>query len=147
MTRSFNAQAFLNSSGVGTTVREYRRDETVFRQGDREGHVLYVRTGGVQLSMRSSAGREVPMGMAGPGDFFGEGGLGGQRIRTSSATAITPSVIMRIGQRRMAGLLHHQRGMSDRFIVHMLSRNLRIEEDLAEQRAGDVPAPRGRVQL
>jgi CRP/FNR family cyclic AMP-dependent transcriptional regulator len=50
-----------------------------------------------------------------------------------SATAITPSVIVLVGKDKMVRLLHMQHGMSDRFISHMLSRNIRIEEDLIDQ--------------
>ena len=71
--------------------------------------------------------------MLGPGDFFGEGCLAGQRNRTGSATAITPSVIVMIGKEKMARLLHSQHAMSDRFISHMLSRQIGIEEDLVDQ--------------
>jgi CRP/FNR family cyclic AMP-dependent transcriptional regulator len=71
--------------------------------------------------------------MLGPGDFFGEGCLAGQRLRMGSATAITPSAIAAIQKDKMARLLHRQHAMSDRFITHMLSRNIRIEEDLIDQ--------------
>jgi CRP/FNR family transcriptional regulator, cyclic AMP receptor protein len=68
----------------------------------------------------------------GPGDFLGEGGLAGQPSHLSSATAITPSAIVAIGKHTMLGLLHQQHAMSDRFIAHMLARNIRCEEDLID---------------
>src|SRR5204862_3207445 len=71
--------------------------------------------------------------MLGPTDFFGEGCLTGQPLRVGTATAITPSVILSIRKEEMARLLHTQHAMSDRFISHMLGRNLRIEEDLIDQ--------------
>jgi CRP-like cAMP-binding protein len=71
--------------------------------------------------------------MLGPGDFFGEGCLAGQRFRIGSATAVVPSTVLLVGKRAMVALLHKQHGMSDRFISHMLSRNIRIEEDLIDQ--------------
>src|SRR5204863_5730790 len=71
--------------------------------------------------------------MLGPGDFFGEGCLAGQALRMGSATAITPSTILLVGKEKMVGLLHKQHAMSDRFITHMLARNIRIEEDLIDQ--------------
>ena len=71
--------------------------------------------------------------MLGPGDFFGEGCLAGQPVRMGSATAITPSVILLINKDKMIRLLHKQHAMSDRFIAHMLARNIRIEEDLIDQ--------------
>jgi CRP/FNR family transcriptional regulator, cyclic AMP receptor protein len=129
----FNAQAFLASAGVAKTIRHYGRGETIFAQGDACEHVMYVQTGGVKLSVLSKTGREAVVAMLGPGDFFGEGCLAGQPVRMGSATAITPSTILLVGKEKMVGLLHKQHAMSDRFISHMLARNIWIEEDLIDQ--------------
>src|SRR6059036_172781 len=130
---AFNAQAFLDSSGVAKGVVEYARDAVIFTQGDLCEDVLYIQTGGVKLSVLSKTGREAVVAMLGPGDFFGEGCLAGQPVRMGSATAITPSVIRIVAKDKMVRLLHKQHAMSDRFISHMLSRNIRIEEDLIDQ--------------
>ena len=129
----FNAQAFLDSSGIAKNIVEYGRGETIFTQGDACEDVLYIQAGGVKLSVLSKTGREAVVAMLGPGDFFGEGCLAGQPVRTGSATAITPSVILLVGREKMVHLLHQQHAMSDRFISHMLTRNIRIEEDLIDQ--------------
>src|SRR5467141_3741133 len=130
---AFSAQAFLDSAGVSKTVREYGRGETIFTQGDPCRHVMYIKGGGVKLSVLSKTGREAVVAMLGPRDFFGEACLAGQPIRVGSATAIAHSVIVRVDKDKMARLLHRQHAMSDRFIAHMLSRNIRIEEDLIDQ--------------
>jgi CRP/FNR family cyclic AMP-dependent transcriptional regulator len=130
---AFSAQAFLESSGVAKTIVEYRRGETIFTQGDACEDVLYIQSGGVKLSVLSKTGREAVVAMLGPGDFFGEGCLAGQPSRMGSATALTPSVILLVRKDKMVRLLHKQHEMSDRFISHMLSRNIRIEEDLIDQ--------------
>jgi CRP-like cAMP-binding protein len=130
---AFNAQAFLETSGIARTIREYGRGETVFTQGDACEEVMYIQTGGIKLSVLSKTGREAVVGMLGPGDFFGEGCLAGQPVRMGSATAITPSVILLVNKEKMVRLLHKQHEMSDRFIAHMLARNIRIEEDLVDQ--------------
>jgi CRP/FNR family transcriptional regulator, cyclic AMP receptor protein len=132
-TPAFDAQDFLDSSGVTKTVLEYARGETIFTQGDACEDVLYIQMGGVKLSVLSKTGREAVVAMLGPGDFFGEGCLAGQPVRMGSAMAITPSVVLLIAKQKMVRLLHRQHGMSDRFISHMLSRNIRIEEDLIDQ--------------
>jgi CRP-like cAMP-binding protein len=131
--RPFDAQAYLDSAGLSKTVTAYGRNENVFTQGDACEHVMYIRSGGVKLSVLSKAGREAVVAMLGPGDFFGEGCLAGQPVRIGSATAITPSVVLLVTKRRMLQLLHRQHAMSDRFITHMLARNIRIEEDLIDQ--------------
>ena len=132
-TKPFNAQAFLESAGVRKTIVNYGRGDAVFTQGDGCDHVLYIKAGAVKLSVLSTAGREAVVAILGPGDFFGEGCLAGQRVRMGSATAITPSVILLVEKSKMIRLLHRQRAMSDRFIAHMLARNIRIEEDLIDR--------------
>jgi len=129
----FSLQELLESAGVSKGVVHYGRGDVVFTQGDPCDHVLYIQTGGVKLSVLSKLGREAVVAMLGPGDFFGEGCLAGQPLRMGTATAITPSNILLVGKDKMIGLLHKQHAMSDRFISHMLSRNIRIEEDLVDQ--------------
>ena len=107
--------------------------KTIFTQGDPCESVLYIQKGGVKLSVLSKTGREAVVAMLGPGDFFGEGCLAGQSVRMGSATAITGSTILLVDKDQMVRLLHEQHGLSDRFIAHMLARNIRIEEDLVDQ--------------
>lgn len=121
------------SSGVPKTVVNFARGETIFTQGDASDHVMYIRLGGVKLSVMSKNGREAVVAMLGPTDFFGEACLAGHAARMGSATAITPCVILMVRKGEMLRLLQTQHAMSDRFIAHMLSRNLRIEEDLIDQ--------------
>jgi CRP/FNR family cyclic AMP-dependent transcriptional regulator len=129
---TFNVQAFLGSAGIARKIVEYRRAEVIFTQGDPSESVLYIQKGGVKLSVLSKTGREAVVAMLGPGDFFGEGCLAGQPVRMGSATAITDSIILLVDKDQMVGLLHKQHTMSDRFIAHMLARNIRIEEDLID---------------
>ena len=129
----FNVQAFLDSAGVARKIVRYRQDEAIFTQGDPCEHVLYVQKGAVKLSVLSKSGREAVVAMLGPGDFFGEGCLAGQSIRMGTATATTDSIVLRVDKARMVRLLHEQHAFSDRFIAHMLARNIRIEEDLVDQ--------------
>ncbi len=130
---AFDARPLLGFSGIAKSIAEYGRGETIFTQGDPSRDVFYIQTGGVKLSVLSKTGREAIVAMLGQGDFFGEGCLAGQPVRTGSATAITPSVIFLVAKKVMVRLLHKQHAMSDRFISHMLSRNIRIEEDLIDQ--------------
>jgi CRP/FNR family transcriptional regulator, cyclic AMP receptor protein len=130
---AFNAQTFLKSTGIAKKIVEFARGETIFTQGDPCDDVLYVQSGGVKLSVLSKTGREAVVAMLGPGDFFGEGALAGQPLRMGSAAAITQSSILLVDKKKMVRLLHSQHAMSDRFISHMLSRNIRIEEDLIDQ--------------
>ena len=129
----FDAQAFLNSAGVAKQIVEFRRAEVIYAQGDICDSVMYLREGGVKLSVLSKTGREAVVAMLGPGDFFGEGCLAGQPVRMGAATATMDSIILFVDKEAMVSLLHNQHGLSDRFITHMLARNIRIEEDLVDQ--------------
>jgi len=130
---SFNAQAFLESAGIAKRIVNFRRGETIFTQGDPCEHVLYIQKGNVKLSVLSKAGREAVVAMLGAGEFFGEGCLAGQPVRMGTATATADSAILLIDKERMIGLLHKQHALSDRFIAHMLARNMQIEADLIDQ--------------
>jgi len=123
-------KALLDSSGTSAT---FARGETIFTQGDVNEDVLYILSGGVKLSVRSKTGREAVVAMLGPGDCFGEACLTGQRLRTGTATAITPTAIQRVAKGRMAHLLRRDHAISDWFIDQMVARNIRIEEDLIDQ--------------
>jgi CRP/FNR family cyclic AMP-dependent transcriptional regulator len=129
----FDAQAFLDSTGVARKVREFKKKETIFSQGDPSRSVLYIQKGGVRLSVVNETGKEAVVAVLGPGDFFGEGCLAGQPIRIATATAITPTTALVIDKTEMIRVLHHEHAFSDRFISFMLARNIRIEEDLIDQ--------------
>jgi CRP/FNR family transcriptional regulator, cyclic AMP receptor protein len=131
--RAFNAQTFLESAGVAKTIVQYGRGDAIFTQGDACAHVMYIQAGGVKLSVLSKTGREAVVAMLGPGDFFGEECLAGEPVRMGNALAITPTTILSVAKAKMVGLLHKQHAMSDRFIAHMLARNIQIEEDLLDQ--------------
>jgi CRP/FNR family cyclic AMP-dependent transcriptional regulator len=130
---AFNARAFLESAGIARKIVDYRRADAIFTQGDPCDHVMYIQKGGVKLSVLSKAGREAVVAMLGPGEFFGEGCLAGQPVRMGTATATTESTILLVDKDQMVRLLHRQHALSDRFIAHMLARNIRIEEDLIDQ--------------
>jgi CRP-like cAMP-binding protein len=129
----FNAQAFLDSAGLAKKIVAYSRNDSIFTQGDPCEHVLYIQKGGVKLSVLSKAGREAVVAILGAGEFFGEGCLAGQSVRMGSATAMGDCTILLIDKHQMIRLLHKQHALSDRFISHMLARNIRIEEDLVDQ--------------
>jgi CRP/FNR family cyclic AMP-dependent transcriptional regulator len=130
---AFNAQDFLDSAGVARKVQEFTKKEKIFTQGDPCKNVLYVQKGGVRLSVVNESGKEAVIAILGPGDFFGEGCLAGQPIRIGTATAIVATTILLIEKKEMVRVLHAEHAFSDRFISYMLSRNIRIEEDLVDQ--------------
>jgi CRP/FNR family transcriptional regulator, cyclic AMP receptor protein len=132
-TPAFDAQAFLDSAGLARRIVEYRALQKVYVQGDSTDNVFYIQKGGVRLSVVNEVGKEAVVAMLGPGDFFGEGGLAGQPLRMGTATAIVPTALLVIGKQEMIRVLHAEHAFSDRFVAHMLSRNIRIEQDLIDQ--------------
>ena len=130
---AFSAQAFLDSAGISRRVVEYRKLQKIYVQGDPAKSVMYIHSGSVKLSVLSNRGREAVLGILGPTDFFGESCLAGQDIRMGSATAMIPTVLMVIEKNEMMRVLHAEHSLSDLFMSYILSRNIRIEEDLVDQ--------------
>ena len=131
--RNFNPQVFLDTAGVSRKVMEYRRGESIYSQGEPADTVMYIQKGGVKFSVVNGTGKEAVVAMFGPGDFFGEGCLAGQTLRVSTAVAVTDCTLARIEKSRMARMLHEQHEISELFVTHLLSRNIRYEEDLVDQ--------------
>jgi CRP/FNR family transcriptional regulator, cyclic AMP receptor protein len=131
--RAFDVKLFLDSTGLGRKVAKFLRKETVFAQGDTAKNVMYIQEGGVKLTVLNEVGREAVVAILGPGDFFGEGCLAGQSICMATATAIAPTIVLVIEKSEMIRVLHEEHQFSDRFIAYMLTRNIRVEEDLIDQ--------------
>ena len=130
---AFDAHAFLNSAGVAKKVRLFKRAEIIFSQGTQASSVMYIQEGGVKITALNAAGKEAIIAILGPGDFFGEGCLAGQTVRMGNATALTPSTVLVIDKKEMLNVLHEQHELSDLFISFVLTRNIRVEEDLIDQ--------------
>ena len=130
---AFDVKLFLDSAGVGRKVVKFQGKETVFAQGDPAKNVLYIQEGGVKLTVINESGKEAVVAILGPGDFLGEGCLAGQSICMATATAIAPTTVLVIEKSEMIRVLHGEHEFSDRFIAHMLARNIRVEENLIDQ--------------
>jgi CRP-like cAMP-binding protein len=129
----FSAQAFLDSAGVARKVRQYKEAEIIFSQGKPAESVFYIQEGSVKITVVNEIGKEAVIAILGPEDFFGEGCLADQPIRMGNAKSITPSTVLVIDKDEMAKVLHDQRELSDLFINFVLTRNMRIEENLIDQ--------------
>jgi CRP/FNR family transcriptional regulator, cyclic AMP receptor protein len=130
---AFDPKTFLSRIETGKTTREYRNKQTVFSQGDPADSVFYVQNGKVKLTVVSPRGKEAVIGVLERESFFGEGCLTGQALRMSTASAIQPSCIVRVGRPTMIRLLHREPEFAELFTAYLLSRNVRMEEDLVDQ--------------
>jgi len=130
---SFDLKVFLDTAGVARHIVKFRKSQKICSQGDPAEGVQYVQQGGVKLSVINEDGKEAVLAILGPGDFFGEGCLAGQTVCMGTAIAIAPTCVLFIEKTEMLRVLRTERALSDRFIAHMLTRNIRIEEDLVDQ--------------
>ena len=117
----------------GGTSKEYQKNRTVFSQGNPADAVFYIEKGKVKLTVLSARGKEAVVAILGNGDFFGEGCLAGQPLRIATAASITECSILRVQKETMIRMLHNEPAWSERFMAYLLSRNVRIEEDLVDQ--------------
>ena len=129
----FDLQAFLESAGVARTIRKYERSAIIFSQGDAAKDVFYIQNGSVKLSVLSKTGKEAVVGVLGQGDFFGEGCLASQPRRMATASAMSATAVLVVEKPQMLEMLHTQTALAERFLAHMLARNIRVEEDLVDQ--------------
>src|SRR6202050_2191426 len=111
----------------------FHRKQTIFAQGDSRDGLFFVQSGKVQLSVVSEAGREATLGILGENDFFGEGGLAGQPLRMSSATAMTGRVLLHIGRKEMMHAMSLEPKLAVMFVKYLLKRNIRYQDDLVDQ--------------
>jgi len=130
---TFNPQTFLKQVGRGKTTLKSLKRQILLSQGDTADAVFYVQAGKVKLTVVSPQGKEAVIAMLEPGSFFGEGCLAGQLVYLATATAVEDSTLVRIDKQTMLRLLHDDPAFSAQFLEHMLTRSIRIQEDLVDQ--------------
>ena len=131
--REFDPKVFLATIGEGRKIVLVPKKQMLFTQGDAADAVFYIQKGKVRLTVVSGNGKEATIGILSAGDFFGEGGLGGQPFRMGSANAMTDCELLRIDKKAMMLALHREHTFSDLFVAYLLARNIRYEEDLVDQ--------------
>jgi CRP/FNR family transcriptional regulator, cyclic AMP receptor protein len=131
--RPFEVVKYLESAGVHRTVAKYGKGQRIFSQGDLSDTVMYLQAGVVKIAVASSTGKEAIIALLQPGEFFGEGCIAGQPLRVASATAMESVSVLKIEKPEMIRVIHEEPAFSDRFVAHMLKRNVRVEEDLVDQ--------------
>jgi CRP-like cAMP-binding protein len=129
----FDPMVFLATVDGGRTISKYRKNETIFRQGDPAGAVFYIQKGKLKITVISEHGKEAVVALLGPDEFCGEGCLTGQPLRISTATAMTDCEIMRLEKAAIIRVLHEEPTFSEMFLSHLLTRTMRVEEDLVDQ--------------
>ena len=131
--KQFNLGDYLASTGAGRALIDFEPGQVVFGQGETAAAVYYIRHGSIKLTTVSKGGKEAVVALLNTGSFFGEGCLLGQPKRLTTATAMQATALNVIERKEMVRMLHEEHLFADRFILHMLKRNVRIEEDLVDQ--------------
>jgi CRP/FNR family transcriptional regulator, cyclic AMP receptor protein len=129
----FDPKLYLAKIGKGRTISDFRRNHTVFVQGDAADSIFYIQKGKVKLTVVSRQGKEAVVAILGAGDFFGEGCLAGQSVRMFTASTMTECSLMKLQMGAVIRVLHEEPSFSELFVRYLLSRNIRIQEDLVDQ--------------
>jgi CRP/FNR family transcriptional regulator, cyclic AMP receptor protein len=119
--------------GLVTLNNTFAPRGTIFSQGEVAETLMYIQRGRVKLSVASKAGKVAIVAILGPGEFIGEMCLGSGNIRMGTATAIAPTALQVIERNEMVRALHADHALSYAFLSYLLSRNIRLEEDLVDQ--------------
>jgi CRP/FNR family transcriptional regulator, cyclic AMP receptor protein len=129
----FSPKIFLAKVGHGKSLLRPSKHQLIFSQGDAADAVFYIQAGQVKLTVVSEQGKEAVIAILEPGSFFGEGCLAGQLVCMATATAMGNSALIRIDKQAMIRVLHDEPSFSKLFLTYLLSRNIRIQEDLVDQ--------------
>lgn len=129
----FNPHTFLSTIGKGREMLSFQKRDAIFAQGDPTDGLFFIQRGKVRLTVVSEGGKEATLGILGEGDFFGEGGLAGQLIRMSSATAMSDCVLLHIEKKAMMLAMGLEPKLSATFVKYLLKRNIRYQDDLVDQ--------------
>src|ERR1700691_11038 len=119
----FDPKVFLAKVNGGRVISNYRKDQTVFRQGDPADSVFYIQSGKGKITAISEQGKEAVVPLLGTDDFFGEGCLTGQPLRLSTVSAMAQCVIVRISKADITGVIHKEPAFAELFIAPLLARN------------------------
>ncbi len=129
----FDPVAFLSNAGLGRKIIELKPKQPFFTQGERADSVFYVQKGRAKLTVVSQCGKEAIITLLSAGDFVGEETLAtADGLRLSTATALTPCLVLRIERNEMIRVMHEEPAFADIFLKFLLARSIRTQADLAD---------------
>jgi CRP/FNR family cyclic AMP-dependent transcriptional regulator len=132
--RTFNTGTYLATAGPGRKIIRLNAEQVLSSQGDPADCLFYLQTGRAKLTIVSKGGKEATVTLLSPGDFFGEECMAGpDEFRTTSATAITVCMVLKIASEELARVLHEENEFSDLFVQFLALRSTRTQADLVDQ--------------
>ena len=133
-TTPFNPETFLAKINGGKTILLAKKKHIIFSQGDAADAVFYIQSGRIKLSALSRQGKEAVLAILEPGAFLGESCLVTEKpVRFATATVLEAATLARIEKTAMIRMLHEEPTFSELFMTYLLTRNIRIQEDLVDQ--------------
>ena len=134
--------AAANTLRTAMAPVKLRKGQALFKEGD-DGDNLYIITSGkIKLGTKSQDGRENLLMVLGPGDMFGDLSLFDSGPRTSTATAVTESRLLSLGQEKVIPWVREHPEASLHLLARLASRLRRTNEVVSDLVFSDVP---GRV--
>jgi CRP/FNR family transcriptional regulator, cyclic AMP receptor protein len=130
---AFDPKVFLATANGGRTISKYHALQDVFSQGSSADAVFYIMAGRVKVTVLSEQGKEAVVAVLTQDTFCGEGCLTGQLLRMATATAMTECEIMRLEKAAIMRVLREEPAFAEMFVSHILTRTIRVEEDLVDQ--------------
>ena len=128
----FGAPSFFGTALPARKIVEYEAGDTIISQGEECSDVHHIEEGVVKLTLVSNRGRGGVLGILSAGDFFGESCITGQSVYLTSAVALVRSSVSKIKRKVMLRLVEDDPEASKRFINYLLTRNLRMEQNLID---------------
>jgi CRP-like cAMP-binding protein len=130
----FDTADFLATEGSGRSILRHVAKQAIFAQGGPADAVFYLQNGRAKLTVVSKRGKEATVTLLASGDFFGEESMAGVgALRTSTASAVSVCMVLRIERERMLRVLHEEHTFSDFFMHFILTRGIRTQADLVDQ--------------
>ncbi len=130
----FNTDTYLATAGPGRKIIRLNAKQIFSSQGDPADCLFYLQTGRAKLTIVSKTGKEATVTLLAPGDFFGEECMAGpNEFRTTSATAITICIVLKIACAELTRVLHKENAFSDLFVQFLALRSTRTQADLVDQ--------------
>jgi CRP-like cAMP-binding protein len=113
------------TAGLPKFRQRYQRSQVIFEQGSTGSEMYLIHRGRVLLSVRRNEGKQVPLVVLNPGDFFGEMALVDDSPRSTSASAVDDDTELIVVDR--AGFLFMVRQQPEfaLSLMHTLCRRLR----------------------
>ena len=112
---------------------KYGKNERLFQQGHPALQLIFIEAGKIKLCVTSTKGKEVVVGILGPGDFLGEAIIVGHRTHVTNAIAITDCAVRTIRRGKLLGAFSRNPELADRIMRFVIRRSARVEADLIDQ--------------